>query len=229
MNFWVEVLLLFGILIINRLTFIYVFNRRLHLSFSKNPTLTFLYFVFMGLAVAGLFWDYTKELFFPSSILSVFLCLVALTVVNPWIYSRLQVFDKEPDRLAKANPDQQFLLIDDKYLLSKTGDVLFQQLVAGILILLMFKAGMPFDTLVPVFAGIFFLSHLHMFLSTRIIWALYFSLFATLGGFVLPFLILNVEGGVYYAIAVHMLWYVGSGAFFGFLENDAGLKHRRAK
>jgi hypothetical protein len=67
-----------------------------------------------------------------------------------------------------------------------------------------------------------------MFLSTRVIWALYFSMFATLGGFVLPFLILNVEGGIYYAIAIHMLWYVGSGAFFGFLENDAGLRVKRA-
>jgi hypothetical protein len=228
MNLWVEVLLLFGILIVNRLTFIYVFNRRLHLSFSKNPTLTFLYFVFMGLAVAALFWGYTKELFFSSSILSVLVCLVVLTVLNPWIYDRLQALDKEPDRLAKANPDQQFLLIEDKYLLSKTGDVLFQQLVAGILILLLSKAGLPFDVLVPIFAGIFFLSHLHMFLSTRVIWALYFSMFATLGGFVLPFLILNVEGGIYYAIAIHMLWYVGSGAFFGFLENDAGLRTKRS-
>ncbi len=224
MNLWVEVLLLFGILVVNRLTFIYVFNRRLHLSFSKNPTLTFLYFIFMGFAVAALFWSYTKELLFPHSILSVFVCLVVLTVVNPWIYDRLQALNKEPDHLAKANPDQQFLLIEDKYLLSKTGDVLFQQLVAGILILLMSKAGVPFDTLVPVFAGVFFLSHIHMFLSTRVIWALYFSLFAALGGFVLPFLLLNVEGGIYYAIAIHMLWYVGSGAFFGFLENDAGLR-----
>lgn len=228
MSIWLEIALLFGILLVNRLTFIYVFNRRLHMSFSKNPALTFLYFIFMGLAVAALFWDYTKELFFPSSILSVFVGLVVLTVLNPWIYNRLQALNKEPDHLAKANPDQQFLLIEDKYLLSKTGDVLFQQLVAGILLLIMFNAGMPFDTLVPLFAGIFFLSHLHMFLSTRVIWALYFSLFATLGGFVLPFLVLNVEGGIYYAIAIHMLWYVGSGAFFGFLENDAGLRTKRS-
>jgi hypothetical protein len=228
MSVWLEVGLLFSILLINRLTFIYVVNRKLHLSFTKNPALTFLYFVFMGLAVAALFWGYTKELFLSDSIVSVFICLVVLTVINPWIYGRLQFFDKKPDSLAKANPDQQFLLIDDKYLLSKTGDVLFQQLVAGILILLMARAGLPFDTLVPVFAGVFFLSHLHMFISTRVIWALYFSLFATLGGFVLPFLILNVDGGVYYAIAIHTLWYVGSGAFFGFLENDTGLKIRRS-
>ncbi len=222
----IEIGLLFLAFLVNRLTFIYIINRRLHLSFSQNPALTFLYFILTALFVAFLFSDYAVSLFALHSVTSVFLSLVVLTVINPWIYERLTALRKRPKILAEANPDQQFLLIEDKYLLSKTGDVIFQQTVAGILILIMAKTGVPFETLVPLFAGIFFLSHLHMFLTTRVIWALYFSLFATLGGFVLPFLILNVEGGVYYAIAVHMLWYVGSGAFFGFLENDTGLKRR---
>lgn len=223
MSLWVEVLLLFSLLLVNRLAFIYIFNKRLHLSLSKNPALSFLYFVGMGIGVAILFWDYAVILFMPS-VISVMTFLTFVTVVNPWIYDRLQDLKKMPKKLARANPDQQFLLIDDRFLLAKTGDVLFQQTVAGILILIMTSAGIPFETLVPIFAGIFFLIHLHMFLSTRIIWALYFSIFAALGGFVLPFLILTVEGGIYYALALHMMWYVGSGAFFGFLENDAGAK-----
>jgi len=219
MTLFIEAILLFFVLMVNRLAFIYVFNRRLHMSFAKNPASTFLYFILTAFAVGVLFWDYVVELFTPSSIVSVFVCLVVVTVLNPWIYERLQEHKKRPVRLAQANPDQQFLLIEDRYLLSKTGDVIFQQMVAGVLILIMARSGVPFETLVPVFAGIFFLSHIHMFFFTETIWALYFSIFATLGGFVLPFLILNVEGGVYYAIAIHTLWYVGNGAFFGFLEH----------
>lgn len=221
---WIEIAILFLAFLINRLTFIYVINRRLHLSFSKNPALTLLYFVLTALAVVVLFPRYAAELFAVDSVTSIFVCLVIVLVFNPWVYDRLEKMGKEPRRLARANPDQQFLLIEDKYLLSKTGDILFQQVVAGILILIMARAGMPFEQLVPLFAGIFFLSHLHMFLSTRIIWAAYFTFFATLGGFVLPFLILTTPGGIYYAIAIHTLWYVGSGAFFGFLENDTGIK-----
>lgn len=227
MTFWASLALLFCAFLVNRLVYIYVFDKRFDLSFSENPALTFVYFVGMGVIVALLFPAYALQLFFPHSILSVVVCLSVLFVLNPWIYSRLQQMNKEPDRLARANPDQQFLLIEDTYLLSKTGDVIFQQIVAGILILFLAKAGMSFEMLVPVFAGIFFLSHLHMFVSTRPIWAAYFTVFATLGAFVLPFLILNVEGGVYYGIAIHTLWYVGSGAFFGFLENDTGLKRAR--
>lgn len=224
MDLWVEAVLLFALLVANRLTFIYVFNKKLHLSFSKNPSLTFVYFLLAAVVVGVIFNEYVGVLFSSRSVIAFVTCLLVLTVVNPWIYDRLQDMHKRPKALAKANPDQQFLLIADKYLLSKTGDVIFQQVTAGILILIMTKAGIPFEKLVPLFAGIFFISHLHMFLSTRVIWALYFSIFATLGGFVLPFLILHVDGGIYYAISIHMLWYVASGAFFGFLENDTGLK-----
>ncbi len=219
MALWVEVILLFSLLVLNRLAFIYIFNRRLHVTLSANPGLSFLYFVGMGLAVALLFSDYAMILFEPY-VIPVMAFLVVATVINPWIYDRLQEMKKLPKKLSKANPDQQFLLIDDRFLLAKTGDVIFQQIVAGILLLIMAAYGIPFETLVPLFAGIFFLIHLHMFMSTRVIWALYFSIFAALGGFVLPFLILNVPGGVYYALCLHILWYVGSGAFFGFLEND---------
>lgn len=226
MSLWFEGLLLFSLLVANRLTFIYVFNRRLHLSFSKNPSWTFLYFLSATILVALFFSEYVTQLFASHSVIAFVSCLFVLAVFNPWVYDQLTDLRKRPKALAKANPDQQFLLIEDKYLLSKTGDVIFQQVAAGVLILLMIKGGVPFETLVPWFAGIFFLSHLHMFLSTRVIWALYFSVFATLAGFVLPYLILYVDGGIYYAIAIHTLWYVGSGAFFGFLENDTGLKQR---
>ncbi len=224
MPLFLEIVVLSGIFLVNRLTFIYVFNKRLHFSFSKNPALTFLYFIVMALVVAGLFWGYAVELYASSSSVAVWVSLIILTVINPWVYARLKALRKLPKKLAEGNPDQQFLLIEDKYLLSKTGDVLFQQTVVGILLLIIARSGIPFETLVPLFAIVFFLGHLHMFLTTRVIWALYFSLFATLGGFILPFLILHTPGGVYYAIALHMLWYVGSGAFFGFLENDSGAK-----
>jgi hypothetical protein len=222
MTLFIEAFLLFFVMVMNRLTFIYVLNRRLHTSFIKNPALTFVYFTGTAFAVAVLFWGYAVELFAPRSIVSILVCLVVITVINPWAYDQLQDKKKRPTRLARANPDQPFLLIEDRYLLSKTGDVIFQQVVSGILILILAQAGIPFETLVPVFAGIFFLTHLHLFFITQTIWALYFSIFAALGAFVLPFLILYVEGGVYYAIAIHTLWYVGSGAFFGFLEH--GLK-----
>ncbi len=215
-----EALALLAVTLVNRLGFIYVVNRRLHLTFAQNPMLTFLYFLAMAGIILALFPSYASILFGGASIFTILLCLFVLVVLNPWIYRRLKASKHVPERLAKANPEQQFLLIDEKYLFSKTGDVIFQQVAIGILMLILFGAGIPFEELVPMFALIFAALHFHLFFSAKRLWATYFTVSATLAGFMFPFLILLVPGGIYFAIVIHTLWYVGSGALFGLIETE---------
>lgn len=215
-----EALALLAVTLVNRLGFIYVVNRRLHLTFARNPMLTFVYFLLMAGLIIILFPGYAALLFGGASILTVLFCLFVLVVVNPWVYRSLKKSNHVPARLAKANPEQQFLLIDEKYLFSKTGDVIFQQVAVGVLMLIFFGAGLPFEQLVPLFALIFALLHFHLFFSAKRLWATYFTVCATVAGFMFPFLILLVPGGIYYAIVIHTLWYVGSGALFGLVETE---------
>ena len=84
--------------------------------------------------------------------------------------------------------------------------------------------GVPFATLVPLFALAFAVLHLHLFFSMRPVWATYFTVCAAVSGFVLPYLLILVPGGVYYAIVLHLMWYVGSGALFGAIERAIGAK-----
>jgi hypothetical protein len=213
-----EIAILLLLVLVNRLGFVYVVNRRLHLSFVKNPVLTFVYFVAMTLLVALVFYPYSVALFHPGSILTVFFFLFVLFVLNPWAYRTLVKEGMVAKRLAALYPDQAFLALDERYLLSKTGDVVFQQTALGILALMLIALGVPFTTLVPLFALAFAALHLHLFLSMRPLWAGYFTVCATVSGFVLPYLLLFVPGGIYFAIVLHLMWYVGSGALFGSIE-----------
>lgn len=215
-----EALALLAVTLVNRLGFIYVVNRRLHLTFAKNPMLTFVYFLLMAALIILIFPGYAGILFGGASILTLLLCLFVLVVLNPWIYRQLKSSHRIPARLAKANPEQQFLLIDEKYLFSKTGDVIFQQVAVGTLMLIFFGEGIPFEQLVPLFALIFAALHFHLFFSAKKLWAAYFTVCATVAGFMFPFLILLVPGGIYYAIVIHTLWYVGSGVLFGLVETE---------
>lgn len=217
---FIEALALLALVLVNRLGFVYVVSRKLHLTFARNPMLTFLYFLAMAGAVALAFPAYATALFGGASILTVLFCLFVLVVVNPWIYHLLKKSHRVPERLAKANPEQQFLLIDEKYLFSKTGDVIFQQVSVGILMLIFVAAGVPFVELVPLFAFIFAALHFHLFFSAKRMWAAYFTICAAAGGFMFPFLILLVPGGIYFAIVIHTLWYVGSGVLFGLVETE---------
>lgn len=214
----IEIAFLLLIVMVNRLAFIYVVNRRLHLTLAKNPLLTFVYFIVMAGVLAFLFPYEAVRLYVPGSSLTLLFFLFMLFVVYPWAYGRLKAHHQTPTRLAKAYPDQQFLLIDTRYLFSKTGDVIFQQTAVGILLLILDEAGVPLSELVPLFALIFGIIHLHLFVATRALWATYFTISAAVGGFMLPFIILTVPGGIYFSIVIHMLWYVASGALFGSIE-----------
>lgn len=229
MGLLIEILFLLVIVMVNRLGFIYVVNRRLHLTLSKNPLLTFVYFMLMTAVLAVLFPHYAVVLLAPASTIAIVFCLFVLFVINPWVYARLKELHQTPSRLAEAFPDQQFLLIDTRFLISKTADVIFQQTAVGIMLLILSGAGVPTSELVPLAALIFAIIHLHMFFATKALWASYFTVSATLGGFMLPFLILGVPGGIFYAITIHMLWYVASGALFGAIEAvERGLNRRKA-
>lgn len=226
--------LLLAIAGINRMAFIYLVNRRFHLSFSRNPMVILLYFILMTGIVSAIFFPYAATLYGNAPAGAVILLAFVLLVINPWIYRRLREAHKVPTWLAEQNPDQQFLRIDEQYLFSKTGDIVFQQTVIGIVLLTLAEAGVPLSELVLIFAGVFALGHVHMFFSATPLWGTYFTLFAAGAGFALPFIVLTVPGGVYYAIALHMFWYVASGAFFGILLSDLtelsiGRRHRRGK
>lgn len=218
MTLYVEVFILMALVLVNRLGFVYVIDKRLHLSFIKNPVLTFVYFMVMTLFITLIFFPYAVSAFDPGTSLTVIFFLFVLFVLNPWAYKHMQEAGLVAKRLAKLYPNQPFLQIDERYLLSKTGDVIFQQTALAILALMLTALGMPFTTLVPVFAVAFALLHFHLFLSMPKIWAVYFTICAAVSGFVLPYLLLLVPGGVYYAIILHLLWYVGSGALFGSIE-----------
>lgn len=218
MSLTLQVVVLLALVLINRLGFVYVIDRRLHLSFVKNPVLTFAYFMVMTLVIVGIFYPYAAIAFNPGTSLTVVFFLFVLFVLNPWAYQHMKDAGLVAKRLSKLYPGQSFLAIDERYLLSKTGDVMFQQTALAMLALMLTALGVPFTTLVPVFAVVFAVLHLHLYLSMPFVWATYFTICATVAGFVLPYLLLLVPGGVYYAIILHLLWYVGSGALFGSIE-----------
>lgn len=215
-----EIFFLLGLVLVNRLAFVYVFTRRWRLTFTENPILTFLYFILATILVAFLFPREVADLYHPGSILMVVFFLFMLLVFNPWVYRHLKRDHHLPMMLSKASPEQAFLAIDERYLFSKTGDVLFQQTTVGILLMVLYHAGLSLEVLVPLFALIFALLHVHMVFSARPIWAMYFIASAAAGGFILPFILLTMEGGIYLTTVLHMLWYVGSGALFGYVEES---------
>lgn len=200
----------------------YVLKPFFAFSFIGTPLQTFAYFLLLTLFVFFLFPFYAAQLFY-GTLYSLFFTAIVLGLLNPWIYRFISREYEHMRNTTEAHPDLELLNLAPPFLFSKLGDVVFQQVVVGILILMLAGTLLPVWGTALLCASVFCLGHLGLFFRIPREWAFYFLVSAAIGGAFLPFLILFVEGGFYYAVSLHMLWYVATGAFY------AGGKHKHTK
>lgn len=191
--------------------FMYVLKRVFNFSFVRTPIVSFGYFLLLALLISYLYLPFVQILLTPS-LLSIVVAAGVLFLVNPLLYAYAKRKIKTKD--VSSHSDLELLELDSRFIFSKIGDVFFQQLVTGVLLLTLHSYGIPFSLLVLVFSVVFSIGHLGLFSRMPRSWAYYFVLSALVGGICIPFVLLNTEGGFYYLVALHMLWYVVTGVWF---------------
>ena len=189
--------------------FTYVLKRRFNFSFTKTPVRTLTYFLVLTGIAGVLLPEAFFSLYGTLTFASITFLVLTLGVVSPVIYAMARGRGRED-----AHQDLEFLRLDARFLLSKPGDVIFQQTVFGS-ILLLASLLLPVPYAIGAFAVLFALFHAVLFMRLPHTWALYFLLSSLVLSFPLAYLLLFIPGGIYYAIGLHMLWYVLGGALLG--------------
>ncbi|HEX8994065.1 MAG TPA: hypothetical protein VF803_02325 [Candidatus Paceibacterota bacterium] len=198
-----------------------LFEQYFKLTFADSPVWSLFYFSAWATLVAFLFPGKIQALFAGVSSLGYLALAFMLLVVFPVLYYAMRTTEGSPEWLAKLYPGEGMLTLGERYILAKIGDVVFQQFVAGALILTLADSGITYPAIVGVFVLLFAAAHLYIFRTDGLLWGLYYTTYAALAGFVFPFLILWVPGGIVCAILVHMLFYVISGIFFAKLPRPS--------
>lgn len=195
--------------------FMYVLKPVAGFSFVRTPIRTFLYFLLLSTVLVVLFHPLPLALLTSSSWLPPATLLGAVLILFPAIYYDTRARVK--NHLYEEHRDLELLALDYRFLFSKLGDVVFQQLTFGIFVLL-FATYIPFVMLTILSAVLFVLGHVGLLFRMPHHWSGYFLTSAFFGGLALPFLFLYITGGIYYAILFHMLWYVLSGVLFRYMK-----------
>jgi len=198
-----------------------LFEKYFKLTFADAPVWSLLYFGAWTALVALLFPAQAQALFVDVSILGYLVLAFILIVAFPMLYRALRERDGSPEWLIALYPGEGMLTLGERYILAKIADVAFQQLIAGVLILTLFTAGVSYPAIVGVFIGLFAAAHLYIFRTDGLLWGLHYTTYAALSGFAFPFLILFVPGGIVYATLIHMFFYVFSGIFFAKLPRPS--------
>lgn len=212
---WIAPLsLLVALAVVERFWYVRYLQSRWQITFLDAPARSLLYFSAWSLAFIFLFPKESSTLFEGANIVGYFFMLFALFVAFPSIFRALRDQVGAPAWLTKEFPTQGLLTLEERYIVAKVGDVISQQLVAGIMIVMLVAAGVSYPAIVFSFVALFALSHLYLFQSSGFVWGMYYTVLAMGGAFAIPFFILFVPQGIFYSTLLHMLFYVMAGVFF---------------
>lgn len=208
------VALLAAISTVARLIHAILFEKHFRITFEDAPVRSLLYFGIWSLVVVAFFPTKVQALLAHVTTPDYLLLALTMLFIFPWLYRTTRKRGGNPEWLLALFPGQGMLTLGERYILAKIGDVVFQQLIAGAMILTLAQNGVPYPTIVGIFVLLFALAHLYLFRTAGMFWGLYYTTYAALGGFAFTFLFLFIPDGIVYTILIHMLFYVLSGILF---------------
>jgi len=220
LNYW-PILVVMGLIALARTIHVSLFTKYFKLTYTDAPVWTFLYFSAFALAVVLIFHAEAAILFAHVSPIGYITLLFLFVVVFPVIYRWLRLRSGVPKWLMELFPDEPILSLEERFILAKIADVVFQDLAAGVIILTLVANGLTYPVIVGIFVALFAAAHFYIFKTSGLFWGLYYSTYAALGGFAIPFLILFVPGGIAYVLVLHMLFYVISSVLFAKLPRPS--------
>lgn len=175
-------------------------------TYIDNPTITSVLFLSFSVPVVVLHWPRLEPLTrqVTAAPLLAFALALALTLA---VYALIPRILRRPEALIARHPEEFYLRMDHRYLVPKSFEVLFQQLVIVVLTTLLADTGLSLSGVVLAFLGIFGVLHLPMLLIIGTGPGLYYGVASVTLAAAFPLLILRLQSGFLYSYAAHWFFY----------------------
>jgi hypothetical protein len=176
------------------------------ITYVDNPLITSLTFLSFSVPLVVLHWRRLEPLAgqVTAAALVALLFAAVLTIL---VYAAVPNRFRRPVGLIARHPEEFYLRMDYRYLVPKTFEVLFQQLVIVVLTLLLAATGLSLTGVVLGFLCIFGLLHLPMLRIVRKAVGLSYGIASVTLAAVFPILILRVDSGFIYSYTAHWFFY----------------------
>lgn len=184
------------------------------IDYTRHFLLTTTYFLSAGTLMAlvflpyliGVVRDFTATPF-------IVLCIFMLAQIP--VYTFLPTRLREPDEYFRRYPDRYYLRLDWRRLISKSADILAQQVFIVLLVTFLRDADLPFYQILAAFGILFMLLHIPLVASERGAWPSWLFAGAVVAfSVVFPTLILEVRYGFVYNYMIHWSFYTLTAVIF---------------
>ncbi len=199
--------------------FFYFGLHRRGIGYTDGYSITAGYFLLVALISITIFKNIILPRVLPvdGGALMIFAGFMALQGL--W-YTFFPKFVYEPTEYFAHYPDRYYLKIDTRRLLSKSMDILAQQVIIVVLLVSLQSLGLTMLGIIGWFFILFALLHVPLIVSERGLWPSWlFAGAVVVFSLVFPPLILFVPYGFVYTFIIHWLFYTVSASVFWILQN----------
>ncbi len=179
-------------------------------SYNDHPVWSALYYAaWIGLALVVFRGQYRGwSAFEPTPAV---LAVVILLAASFFLYAVTAPSLLPQVTWEEGSPAPDILLADPWYFLPKSVDILFQQLLIVALVLALSRHQHDLRRISVLCAMLFGGTHLLLaFGGLPLMYVIRFTIFATLFGFVFPYLILRKKNGLVWSYALHWIYYAAT-------------------
>ncbi len=194
-------------------------------NYIKNYILISIYFFLISLILIFIFRKIMEDLSKRLTILSLVLILILFLIIFLTYFFSNKFVKKPLEFLAKYS-HVSYLMMDYKYLLSKSFEILYQQILIISLVFILAESGLNLFFITIIFVILFGFGHLPVIKLQKDFFGYFILLAGLCSSFLFPFLILNFKYGFIYTYIAHWLFYSNTGLLFWILESG---KIRKSK
>jgi hypothetical protein len=187
-------------------------------DYIKNYKLVSLYFIIISFLALYYFRDIIYPIYKQINIF-ILIFLFVLILPNLNFYDFIKKRFKKPLQFFEKYSKLPFLHLDKRYLVSKSLEILYQQILIVILVFILKDLSINIFMITFVFAVLFGFGHL----AALVLYKSFFgklvfiaSIFASL---IFPYLILNFRYGFVGTYLLHLYFYTSSGILFWAIDN----------
>lgn len=192
------------------------------INYVKTLRIAIFYFLFLSL-ISYLFYQHHLYLFFshlPFKLFPIYLLVTFFVISTGIYYFSRRIFDK---KVLSSHLERKILaaMMDYRFLLAKSFDILFQQLLFLILVISLREVIPNKEVIILVAGFVFCIVHLPLLVIKYNVLSTYFVVASFFAGLLFSSLILSLPYGFIYSYILHWCFYlfVGIAYNISFIRN----------
>ena len=202
---------------------IFTYLNKKGISFTKKVHITITWFITLFITIVSLFSKevtYILEvkvfqcltqpfsiLFFKIRFIGLFIFLILLVSIA-LVYYLIKKYYNHPNVVIKTNPRAECFLLDYKYILTRTLDIINQDLLLFIFVIILHVSSFNDISISILVALTFGLGHIYVVLKRGKKIGLLTIIIGIIASYIIPLLALHTSCGIFIGISIHWLFYL---------------------